>query len=1299
MLGLLDRLQETVCDFTAREKSFQRELLASSLKTRREFETAQAEHDARASAKIASSEADYREEKQRVEARYQARTDRINGAYESSRMQALAEIDREKGRRKYFLQKKMLDEEQRHAEELQRSEDEWAAFRHRVTGNRERLARLAAMARKTLRGYEGLQEFSPPAFETAEPEHAPDANRQLTDLEAMLDGMDGDLTRFRRVLLPRVLRACPLWLMVPVIILGHAAVVPVLFAHHLGPKPYLALAGSLAVFLVLVFALYYRGKRRVAPVAAEMAILLEKARRLHNSCLERGRLQREKERKRLEDTRDREMADIRREWDAAAEDAERLRRDREKQVEEKAARIAAINRRHQEEALEAVERRHRAAMQRLEETARGATDRLKDAHDAAVAKLNAENQVRWQAIESAWHGELEPVYDAIRTAMASADSLFPEWRPELWEDWRSPGTFPHAVKFGSLDVDVQALCKVRPRDARLSFPDLVRFSLPLLLTFPTPGSILFETWESGRTEAVAALNALILRLLLSTPPGKLSFTIFDPVELGQSFAGLMHLADHEETLVNGRIWTQPRQIEQRLADLNEHMEKVIQMYLRNEHETLAEYNEEAGDIAEKYHFLVIADFPANLSEAAAARLFSIAASGARCGIYTLIHCDHRRTTQHGLVLDELRKNSLCLRCKGTDFVLDNHYVEGGRLVLEAPPAPELATSLLNRIGLANRDAGRVEVPFSCVAPGDDAIWTKETAAELRVPIGRTGATRLQYFALGEGTRQHVLIAGKTGSGKSTLFHVLVTNLSLWCSPAQVEFYLVDFKKGVEFKCYAAKRLPHARVIAIESDREFGLSVLQRVDRELKERGEKFRKAGVQDIAGYNSARNTERIPRTLVIVDEFQEFFVEDDRIAQNATLLLDRLVRQGRAFGIHVLLGSQTLGGAYTVSRTTLGQMVVRIALQCNEADSYLIMDDSNPAPRLLSRPGEAIYNDAAGTLEGNSPFQVVWLPDNERDACLERIRERASRTTGMPAPGIVFEGNAPADVGENVLLQDLLGADAIEPVAAARAWLGAPNSIKGPTEVVFRDQSGSNLLIAGQQEEAAVGMLSVMLVSLALQHPAGSARFVLLDGTPAGSPLRELVERALGAVPHPVKVARPRAVADVLDGLATDLDRIGDEEGAENMPATYLFVLPVQRFRKLRYDESLDFSYGGSDEAPDPASQFDRIVREGGVARFHVIATCDTYNNISRFLSRKALSEFGMRALFQMSASDSASLIDSPNAGTLGLHRALLYNEQEGTLETFRPYAVPDGEWFETACEQLARLVGDAGENGRDP
>src|SRR6185436_18063163 len=125
--------------------------------------------------------------------------------------------------------------------------------------------------------------------------------------------------------------------------------------------------------------------------------------------------------------------------------------------------------------------------------------------------------------------------------------------------------------------------------------------------------------------------------------------------------------------------------------------------------------------------------------------------------------------------------------------------------------------------------------------------------------------------------------GKTGSGKSTLLHALITQLALNYSPDEVELYLIDFKKGVEFKTYATHALPHARVVAVESEREFGLSVLQRLDGELKFRGERFRDAGVTDLNGYRAEMDVRRrtggdeivMPRVLLIVDEFQEFFVE----------------------------------------------------------------------------------------------------------------------------------------------------------------------------------------------------------------------------------------------------------------------------------------------------------------------------------------------------------------------------------------------------------------------------------------
>ena len=144
-----------------------------------------------------------------------------------------------------------------------------------------------------------------------------------------------------------------------------------------------------------------------------------------------------------------------------------------------------------------------------------------------------------------------------------------------------------------------------------------------------------------------------------------------------------------------------------------------------------------------------------------------------------------------------------------------------------------------------RDAKRVEVPFEFISPPPESVWwTRDSRSGIDVPLGKAGATKRQHFTLGHGTSQHVLIAGRTGSGKSTLMHALITNLALNYSPDEIDLYLIDFKKGVEFKVYATHELPHASVVAIESEREFGISVLERLDAELRLRADRFRDAGV-----------------------------------------------------------------------------------------------------------------------------------------------------------------------------------------------------------------------------------------------------------------------------------------------------------------------------------------------------------------------------------------------------------------------------------------------------------------------
>jgi hypothetical protein len=278
---------------------------------------------------------------------------------------------------------------------------------------------------------------------------------------------------------------------------------------------------------------------------------------------------------------------------------------------------------------------------------------------------------------------------------------------------------------------------------------------------------------------------------------------------------------------------------------------------------------------------------------------------------------------------------------------------------------------------------------------------------------------------------------------------------------------------------------------------------------------------------------------------------------------------------------------------------------------------------------------------------------------------------------------------VRENEVLAALLRTDSVQPPASPRIWLGAPNSIKGPTEAILPKQSGSNLLIVGQNEEASLVMVAMSMLSVAAQFTPAEARFILLESIPTGSTQRAFLDRVIGAIPHEIVQARNSELTDIMRGLSEDLKERGEDKKIAEKPLTFLLIHGLQNYKKLRQEDEFSFSGGGSETAAQPAAVLLNLINEGPSQGIHVVITCDTYNNVTRFLGRKTLSEFAMRVLFQMSASDSASLIDTPEAGTLGLHRAVLYNDREGYLETFRPYALPDNEWLEGVARNLKRLL----------
>jgi hypothetical protein len=180
--------------------------------------------------------------------------------------------------------------------------------------------------------------------------------------------------------------------------------------------------------------------------------------------------------------------------------------------------------------------------------------------------------------------------------------------------------------------------------------------------------------------------------------------------------------------------------------------------------------------------------------------------------------------------------------------------------------------------------------------------------------------------------------------------------------------------------------------------------------------------------------------------------------------------------------------------------------------------------------------------------------------------------------------------------------------------------------------------------------------------------ARLTLLDGAPADSPEAGKLPEAAAALGLSVSAPGYREVDDAIRSLG-ELVAQRTESGRSDEPPVLLLVHGLQRFRSLRRDED-DYSFSAGDGPPKPDRIFAAILRDGPAVGVHVAVWADTAASLQRSVDRGSMREFDLRALMQMGANDSSTLIDSPVASRLGAERALLFSEERGTIERFRPF-----------------------------
>ena len=189
---------------------------------------------------------------------------------------------------------------------------------------------------------------------------------------------------------------------------------------------------------------------------------------------------------------------------------------------------------------------------------------------------------------------------------------------------------------------------------------------------------------------------------------------------------------------------------------------------------------------------------------------------------------------------------------------------------------------------------------------------------------------------------HILLGGSTGSGKSVLLKLLL----MQALHKGAEVYIADFKGGVDFpKVWHQK----CRMCFTEEDLCYTLDQLAAV---LEYRKNAFKALGCPNIDAYNETME-QPLPRLIFACDEVAEMLDKTGADNERKKLLaqienrLSTIARQGRAFGIHLILATQR-PDATIIPGQIRNNMDFRVCGRADSVLSQIILDNTSAAEQI---------------------------------------------------------------------------------------------------------------------------------------------------------------------------------------------------------------------------------------------------------------------------------------------------------------------------------------------------------------